>query len=97
MQSVYGSSKGHARTNSAAKSCISAAVLMINNFVKVKAMSGMRVNHRHSMSQEGRAAYHVVGEISVIGFICAVNADRFYDIQMGVRLRYISCAPADIF
>lgn len=90
-------SKGYARTNSTAGGFISAAVLITNNFVKVNTISGIRVKHHHSINEEGRAAYHEAGEINVIGFICAVNADLINDLQMGVRLRYISCTPADIF
>ena len=97
MQSKYGNSKGHARTNSAAEGFISAAVLLTNNIVKVNAMSGMRVNHHQSENEERRAAYHGVGEIIMIGFVGAVNSDLFNDLHMSVRLRYISCTPADIF
>ena len=76
---------------------MSIVALITNQINKVIVASGIRVNAHYSINEEGRAAFHVEGKINVIVFIYVVRSDLFEDLQIGVRLRYISCTPADIF
>jgi hypothetical protein len=73
------------------------AAFITNQFQQARHKVCIRVNAYHSRNGEGRAACHLAGKINVIVFIAADRSDPFGVLPPGVRLRYISCTPADIF